>query len=122
MTRHRRLPLLLLAACLSQPAMAQINPLRSGNSKPLDAADLAAANAATMHLLERTTLVAGALEHWKNPQSAASGTVVAGAAITRKGMACRVMQYRTTVPGSTLPERHNTLTWCKTKEGWKVAS
>ena len=122
MIRHRLLPLLVLAVCLSLPAAAQINPLRSGNAKPLDAADLAAANTATMHLLERTTLVAGALEHWKNPQSGSSGTVVAGSAITRNGMACRVMQYHTTVPGGPLPERRNTLTWCKTKEGWKVAS
>jgi surface antigen len=120
MNRHRVLPLLLIAACLSQPVLAQINPFRGSRGTPLDAGDLAALTEATNRLLDRPQLVSGGIETWSNPQSGASGTATAGNPTQRKGMACRVVRYQTTVPGPRA-ERSTTLTWCKTKDGWKIA-
>jgi surface antigen len=119
MNRRRLLPLLLIAACLSQPALAQINPFRGSRGTPLDAGDLAALTEATNRLLDRPQLVSGGTEIWSNPQSGASGTATAGSPVQRKGMACRVVNYQTTVPGPR-PERRTSLTWCKTKDGWKI--
>ena len=119
MNRHRLLPLLLIAACLSQPALAQINPFRGSRGTPLDAGDLAALTEATSSLLDRPQLVSGGTEIWSNPQSGASGTATAGSPVQRKGMACRVVNYQTTVPGPRA-ERRTSLTWCKTKDGWKI--
>ena len=42
------------------------------------------------------------------------------AELQRKGMACRVVNYQTTVPGPRA-QRSATITWCKTNDGWKVA-
>jgi hypothetical protein len=120
MIRHRLMPLLLIAACLSQPVLAQINPFRGSRSPPLDAADIAALTEATNRLLDRPQLVAGGTETWSNPKSGVSGTATAGASSLRKGMTCRVVHYRTTMPGSGTPSSR-TLTWCRTKDGWKIA-
>ena len=119
MTSNRLLPLLLIAAISSQVAFAQINPFRGSSGTPLNAADIAALTAATDRLLDRPGLVAGGTDTWSNPQSGASGTVTAGNAAQRKGLACRVMRYQHTIPGPN-PQRSGTLTWCKTKDGWKI--
>ena len=105
MALHRRLIALLIAASLSHPALAQINPFRSGRGTPLNAADIAALTEATNRLLDRPQLVAGGTETWSNPQSGANGTVTAGNAVQRKGMACRVVRYQTTVPGPEAQQR-----------------
>jgi hypothetical protein len=47
-----------------------------------------------------------------------SGTATAGNPMHHKGLACRVVLYRTTFTGPT-DERSTKLTWCKTKDGWK---
>jgi surface antigen len=117
--QQRVLLSLFVAACLAQPAAAQINPFRGSRSTPLNAADLAALQEATIRLLDRPRLVAGGTEAWNNPQSGASGTVIAGDATKRKGLACRIVRYEHAVPGPR-PERGGTLTWCKTKDGWKI--
>ena len=119
MIHHRFLPLLLIAASLSQPALAQINPFRGSGSTPMSEADIAALTDATNRLLDRPQLVAGGTETWSNVQSGASGTVTAGAAVKRKGLACRVVNYHSTIPGPRA-ERSVTLTWCKTNDGWKI--
>jgi surface antigen len=119
-TMQFRFPqLLLIAMCFSQSASAQINPFRNNVGTPLNAADMAALTEATNRLLDRSKLVSGATETWANPQSGAGGTVTAGDPVRRKGMACRVMRYHHTVPGPAA-ERNVTLTWCNTKEGWKI--
>ena len=118
---HRHLPsLLLVTACLSQPAFAQINPLRGSAATPLNGADITALTEATNRLLDRPSLVAGGTETWSNPQSGASGMVVAGSALKRKGMSCRAVSYQNTVPGPNA-KRSTTLTWCKTSDGWKIS-
>jgi surface antigen len=119
MIQHRILPLLLAATFLSQPAFAQINPFRGSGATPLNADDIAALTEATNRLLDRPQLVPGGIESWSNPKSGASGTVTAGKPLQRKGMACRVVNYQTTVPGPRA-QRSATITWCKTNEGWKV--
>jgi surface antigen len=119
MNLHRLLPLFLTAVCLSQPVLAQINPFRGSRGTPLDAADLTALTDATNRLLDRPQLASGGTETWSNPQSGASGTVTAGSPVQRKGLACRVVNYKNTVPGPR-PERIAKLTWCKTKDGWKI--
>ena len=119
MIRPRLLPLLLIAACLSVPALAQINPFRSGRGAPLSAADIQALTEATNRLLDRPQLAPGETETWSNPQSGASGTVTAGNPVQRRGMACRVVYYQTTVVNRAT-ERNRTLTWCKTTDGWKI--
>ncbi len=121
MTQFRLLPLLMLAACLSQPASAQINPFRGTRATPLTADDIAALTDATNRLLDRPGLAAGAKETWTNPKSGANGTVTAGNATKRRGLACRTMRYDVTVPGPR-SERNRTLTWCKTQDGWKLGS
>jgi hypothetical protein len=123
MIRHRLLALLLIAACLSGPALAQINPFRGSRGTPLNADDLAALTNATNLLLDRPQLTAGDVESWSNPQSGASGTVTAGDTAQRRhqgtNLACRIVRYQITVPG-TRPERGATLTWCKTTDGWRI--
>jgi hypothetical protein len=44
MTRHRFLPLLLIAACLSQPALAQIDPFRGTRGTPLSEGESASSS------------------------------------------------------------------------------
>jgi surface antigen len=116
---RRLLPLLLIVACLSQSAFAQVNPFRGSRSTPLGADDIAALTDATTRLLDRPQLVAGGIETWTNPKSGASGTVTAGSVVQRKGMACRVVRYQNIVPGPDA-DRVATLTWCKTPDGWKI--
>jgi surface antigen len=116
----RLLPLLLIAASLSQSAQAQINPFRGSRGAPLTADDITALTDATNRLLDRPNLATGGTETWSNPQSGLSGVVTAGNAVQRRGMACRVMNYQTTVPNRRT-ERSTRLTWCKTKDGWKIA-
>jgi hypothetical protein len=113
------LPLLLVAAAsLSNTALAQINPFRGSSAVPLSASDISALTEATNHLLDRPGLADGNSETWSNP-AGASGTVTAGPAVQRKGLACRIANYRIVArrPGA---ERTRTLTWCKTKDGWKI--
>ena len=119
MIRYRILPLLLIAASLSQPAFGQINPFRGSRGTPLNADDLKALGEATDRLLDRPDLVTGGSETWSNPQSGVSGTITAGSAVQRKGLACRILSYQVTgsSPG---PQRRATLTWCKTSDGWKI--
>jgi surface antigen len=111
---------LLIGASLAQPALGQVNPFRGSSATPLNADDIAALTEATNRLLDRPQLVTGATESWSNPKSGASGTITAGSAVQRKGMACRIVGYQNTVPGPRA-KRNATLTWCKTKDGWKVA-
>src|SRR5271166_706623 len=92
MTLQRILTLLVVAVCLSQPALAQINPFRGNGGTPLNRDDIAALADATNRLLDQPQLVAGASETWSNPQSGISGTVIAGSAVTRHGMACRTLR------------------------------
>jgi surface antigen len=119
MVHYRGLPLLLIAVCLSVPAWAQINPFRGSSGTPLNAADIAALTEATNRLLDQPQLAVGASDVWNNPQSGASGTVTAGNTVRRHGLACRALRYHLTVPGPR-SERSASLTWCKTKDGWKI--
>jgi hypothetical protein len=118
MIRPRLLPLLLIATSLSQPVFAQINPFRGRATVPLRKDDISALTEVTQHLLDRTGLVAGDSETWSSP-TGASGDVTAGNVVRRKGLDCRVMNYRIRTSGSAA-ERARTLTWCKTKDGWKM--
>ena len=113
------LALLLVVLCLTQPALAQINPFRGTSATPLNNDDITALIDATNRLLARPQLAKGNSDTWSNPKSGASGTVTAGDATQRNGLACRVMNYKVTVPGPQA-ERTRTLTWCKTKDGWKT--
>ena len=119
MIRPRLLPLLLIAVGLSQPVLAQISPFRGSKAVPLGKDDISALTAATYQLLDQAGLVAGASGTWSSP-SGASGDVTAGNVVHRKGLSCRVMNYRIRV-GSSDEERARTLTWCKTNNGWKIA-
>ena len=119
MTPHRLLPLLLIGLYLSQPALAQVNPFRGSKDTPLSASDITAINEATTRLLDKPQLVIGASEPWTNPQSGAKGTATVGSASQHKGLSCRVVQYKATIPGPR-PERSAHLTWCKTKDGWRM--
>ena len=118
MIRRRLLPLLLIAMSLSQPVLAQINPFPGRATVPLSRDDISALTEATHHLLDQTGLVAGQSETWSSP-SGASGEVTAGSAAHRKGLSCRVMDYRIRT-GSSGAERTRTLTCCETKDGWKI--
>lgn len=100
-------------------AQAQINPFRGSRGTRLNMADLTALGNATTRLLERPGLAAGGTETWRNPESGASGSITAGEALQHEGMACRELRYEATVPGPA-PYRKAVLTWCKTKDGWKV--
>jgi thiamine-monophosphate kinase len=117
MIHHRLLLLLALSVLLPLPASAQINPFRGSRSTPLNADDLTALTDASNRLLDRPHLVAGGTEDWNNPQSGITGTVTAGNPVHRKGLACRALSYRITAPA---PQRNAKLTWCKTKDGWKI--
>jgi hypothetical protein len=111
--------LLLIAIGMAHPSVAQINPFRGSRGTPLRAADLAALGDATNRLLDRPELAVGDSETWSNPDSGVTGTATAGSTTQRKGLACRIVNYQATVPGSN-PQRSASLTWCKTKDGWKI--
>jgi len=113
------LAMLLFSACLAGPVAAQVNPFRGSSSTPLDAGDIEALTAATNRLLNHPQIIAGESEGWSNPKSGAGGTATAGDAVRRKGLACRTVRYQMTVPGPRA-ERTALLTWCKTKDGWKI--
>ncbi|HME20477.1 MAG TPA: hypothetical protein VKI44_03810 [Acetobacteraceae bacterium] len=117
MTLQRILTLLVVAVCLSQPALAQINPFRGNGGTPLNRDDIAALTDATNRLLDQPQLVAGASETWSNPQSGVSGTVTAGSTVKRHGMACRTLREDRAQPN---PNRSTTLTLFNTKDGWKI--
>ena len=119
MIRPRLLPLLLIATSLSQPVFAQINPFPGRATVPLRKDDISALTEATHHLLDQTGLAVGDSQTWSSP-SGASGDVTAGNVVHRKGLSCRVMNYQIRMSGSGA-ERARTLTWCKTKDGWKIA-
>ncbi len=119
MIRRCFLTLVLVSLSLPRPVLAQINPFRNSSATPLNAEDITALTDATNRLLDRTQLAVGDTENWSNPKSGASGTVTAGEATERNGLACRMLDYQHTVPGPR-PERAVTFTWCKTKDGWKV--
>jgi len=112
-------PGLMVLLLAFSSAQAQINPFRGSRGTRLNTADLAALGDATTRLLERPGLVPGGTETWRNPASGASGTITAGEALHHAGMSCRKLDYEATVPGPA-PHRKAVLTWCKTKDGWKV--
>ena len=119
--RTRLLALLAALGCIVlQPAQAQISPFRDSRGTPMHQDDIAAMLDATTRLLDRAQLVSGGTETWKNDHTGASGTVTAGEALRRKGLDCRVTRYRNHIPGPNA-DRGATVTWCKTKDGWKVA-
>ena len=114
-------PLLLLVLAIGVPlsASAQINPFRTSRGTPLNAEDLKELSEATYQLLERPQLTVGDMEAWDNMKSGVAGTVTAGNPRQRKGLACRMTNYVINGPGSER-QRKAALTWCKTKDGWKI--
>jgi surface antigen len=119
MARYRSLVLLLIALGLPLSASAQINPLRGSKGTPLKAEDLTALNEATNRLLDRPRLAVGDKESWSSANTGVAGTVTAGNPVQKNGFACRIADYVISGPGSE-PERRVSLTWCKTKDGWKT--
>jgi hypothetical protein len=120
--RCRLLSALLISACAVCsicPPQAQFRAFGASVDNRLNSDDLNAANAATIRLLDRPQLAEGGFEAWSNPRSGASGTIVAGKPLTRNGMDCRVLDYFIHVPGPRA-DRSRVLTWCKTKDGWKI--
>jgi hypothetical protein len=108
---------LLYPAC---PTQAQGRAYRSSVQNRLNSDDLDALTAAARHLLDRPQLAEGGFEAWSNPRSGASGTIVAGKPLSRSGMDCRVLNFFTHVPGPSA-DRNRVFTWCKTKDGWRIA-
>jgi len=119
MVHYRSLLLLLVALGLPLSAAAQLNPFRGSKGTPLKADDLAALNAATSQLLDRPQLAVGDKEAWSTAKTGVAGTVTAGNPLKKHGLACRVTDYLINGPGSE-PDRKVSLTWCKTKTGWKT--
>ena len=119
MLHHRALICLVFVCSLSLTATAQMNPFRGSKGTPLRSDDLTALGDATTRLLEQPQIKVGASDSWNNPTSGIAGTVTAGQPTTRKGLACRVTNYAITGPGNE-PPRKAVLTWCKTKDGWKL--
>jgi hypothetical protein len=126
MFRYRRSGLFVIVLCLlgvslSNPAQAQGRSYRSSKQTRLTSQDLDAMDAATKQLLDRPQLFDGAFAVWNSPSSGASGSIVAGPALTRHSLPCRRLTYFTNVPGpAPLPDRTTELTWCKAQEGWKI--
>jgi hypothetical protein len=117
--------LLLVSACIfllyaAHSTHAQGWAYRSSVDNRLNSDDLDALTAAARHLLDRPQLAEGGFETWSNPRSGVSGTVVAGKPLSRSGMDCRVLNFFTHVPGPNA-DRNRVFTWCKTKDGWKIA-
>ena len=120
MLSSRRLLLLAIGSvAIPVAAGAQVNPFRGSKGTPLKADDLKALGDATTRLLDQPQLSIGASESWSNPVSGIAGTVTAGQPVQRHGLACRMTDYAITGPGNE-PQRRVSLTWCKTKDGWKT--
>lgn len=109
---------LVVSGVLCQPALAQINPFRNSEAQPLNSADLKALENASYRLLGRSNLAPGATDRWHTEHS--SGTVSAGNAVTRKGLSCRILNYKLAMAAQPDANRTSSLTWCKTKNGWKI--
>ena len=116
---YRALLLLILTIACPLSATAQINPFRGSRGTPLNAEDLSALRGATNRLLESPQLAIGSQESWSNAKTGIAGTVTAGDPVQLKGLSCRVTDYTIIGPRSA-PARDAKLTWCKTKEGWKI--
>jgi surface antigen len=120
LSSRRSLLLAIGSAAIPVAAAAQgLNPFRGSKGTPLKADDLKALGDATTKLLDQPQLSVGASEGWSNPVSGISGSVTAGQSVQRHGLACRVTGYAIAGPGKE-PPRKVSLTWCKTKDGWKV--
>jgi len=125
MPTHSRRRLLFIVLCTAGLVQAgdthaQRRPFQGSRQTRLNKQDLDAMDSATKELLDRTDLADGSLAVWNNPQSGAGGTIVAGKGLNRNGMACRQLTYFTTVPTGPRATRTTELTWCRTKEGWKI--
>lgn len=109
---------LVAGGVLGQPALAQVNPFRNSEAEPLNSADLKALENASYRLLGHANLTPGASDRWHTEH--ASGTVSAGNAVTRKGLSCRILNYKLAMAAQPNANRTSSLTWCKTKNGWKI--
>lgn len=81
-------------------------------------ADITALKDASYRLLNHANLKAGEKENWRSTGS--TGTVTAGNATRREGLACRILNYAFSVDSEPGKQRTGTLTWCKTANGWKI--
>ncbi len=61
----------------------------------------------------------GSTQTWTNPQTKASGTVTPTKSFTMQGMRCRTVEFTTYAGGQSGRSAWN---YCKTKDGWKIAS
>jgi len=98
---------------------AQINPFRGSKGTPLKAEDLTALSAATNRLLDRPQLAAGDKSHGA-PEDGGGCTVTAVQSGAEKRVGLPHGGLRDNGPGSE-PDRQVSLTWCKTKGGWKTS-
>ena len=118
--------LLLIPGCvfLLYPAYSQAQWRGFGSSvdNRLNPDDLKALNAAARSLLDRPQLAEGGFEAWSSTRSGVSGTIIAGKPLSRSGMDCWVLNFFTHVLGPNADrDRDRAFTWCRTKDGWKIA-
>jgi hypothetical protein len=124
LARVLALPLSIVCTLAAlQPSLghAQGRPYRYSNETRLTKDDLDARDAAARQLLDRPQLTDGGFEVWNSPSSGTNGTIVAGKAVQRHGLACRQLTYFTSVAGpGPRPNRTTEVVWCKTAAGWKL--
>jgi hypothetical protein len=113
--------LIICAIGILQPSVVEAQWRNLSRGTRLTKQDMDALSAASKQLLDRPQVSDGAFAVWNNPASGASGSIVAGEAVTRNGLACRQLTYFTTVVGpGPRPNRTTDVVWCKTETGWKL--
>ncbi len=109
----------LLSAAL--PAVAQINPFRSGRTEAGLSGDDSELLLSSVNKLNRRKDVApGSSESWRNPATGSYGASSVMQILERSGMTCHRMRHEVFPQGAQTPRQFE-LTWCRTSEGeWKT--
>jgi hypothetical protein len=110
--------LLAIVGVLATPAYSQVSPFRGQRGAPLTQNDITALFDASYRLLGHADLAKGDKDGWN--VSGSNGTVTAGDAVKRHGLACRALNYQFVMSAEPGRTRKGALTWCKTDKGWKI--
>ena len=115
----RAMPLALLCACLTAPAVA---PARDwgGMYVPLDAADLALLEQAADRVDAATGEAAEAPVSWENPKNGTRGSIQAARRFEHDGSSC--VQYRLRVEVSGYEPFVSTPVLCQSDGEWRLVN
>lgn len=121
--RHLVFAVLCLGLSMAPPAIAQINPFRSGRTESrLTDKDLDLFKASVSQLNSDPHLTVGAQKDWSNPATGSHGRSVVTRIFSDGQRPCHEMRHEAH-PLGRAPAQTYSLTWCRTPDGqWKIKS